>query len=151
MYVHLYSSVRRCRLTSPQELLRTFIKTRSRSGLPQGLVIQSEDPEVYPHIVITPPAYTKYELYCPCGHCDYDTPSLPPQSADVLTVPPRRDEGIVKAAYPWRDGEAECQPVPREAPSECSSDDDADLFGQPCRVFSPSLFRQIVSRVSRTL
>ena len=129
---------------SPQELLRAFITARSRSGLSQGLVIQSEEPEKYPSIVITPPPYAVCELYCPCGHCDYDTPSLPPQSSDHLKVPPRHDEGILKAAYPWQDGEMECPPVHREAPSEYSSDDDTDLFGQPCRVFSPSLFSQTV-------
>lgn len=134
---------------APQELLRTYITARSRWGLPQGLVIQSEQPEVYPHIVITPPAYTSFESYCLCGHCSYDKPSLPPQSACYLSVPPRRDEGIIKATYLWRDDEAECNPVLREAPGESSSSDRTDLFGQPIRVFNLSLFQQTVSIIER--
>ncbi|EKM59282.1 uncharacterized protein PHACADRAFT_169800, partial [Phanerochaete carnosa HHB-10118-sp] len=89
------------------------------------------------------------ESYCLCGHCSYDTPSLPPQSVDYLSVPPRRDEGIIKAVYLWREDEAECNPVLREAPRGSSSSDRTDLFEQPIRVFSLSHFRRTVDEAAR--
>lgn len=131
----------------PEELLRAHIMARSRWGLSQGLVIQSEQPAVCPHIVITPPMYSTFECYCPCGHCSYDTPSLPPQSVDHLMVPPRRDEGIVKAAYPWRQDQS--HPIVHPPDISPESFNKSDLFGQPRRVFSPSLFHHTVDKAAQ--
>lgn len=131
-----------------QELLRAFMRAKSRTELPQGLIIDSTHPELAPHIVITPPADHPYESYCSCGNCDRDWPYTPPQYTDSLVVPPPQQpltiyegldvpqeslEGAVLNIIPQTDDDSK--------PIDVNEDE------VPYRVFSHSLFAHSVSKV----
>lgn len=129
----IYSSL------SCQELLRAFMRVRSRTELPQGLILDSTVPELAPHIIISPPSDSPFEVYCPCGACDRDWPYVPPQHTDSLIVPGQQ---WYYSAHEEQDVSYDQIEIPTETShqlEESSNDIDAP------HVFSHSWFRQYVS------
>ena len=127
-------------LISVLQLLRAFnVGERSRMGLPKGIIIQSNDPEVVPHIVISPPSQSPFEMYCACGHCDFDTPCVPPQSTEYLTLPLRLDGFVrVEGMPPNADIKSSQKTVRIEVQEDLT----------PPRVFNRKIFEHIVSIVA---
>ena len=133
-----------------QELLRAFMRARSRTELPQGLILDSTVPELAPHIVISPPSDQPFESYCSCGSCDRDWPYIPQQHSDALVVP------IQQWGHSANEGlDVPCDPL--ESPPEYVQYNDAtqsnagvsDIEEASYRVFSHSWFRYSV-RLSLT-
>lgn len=124
-------------------LLNSLMMERSKTGLPQGLVLQSNDPETIPHIVISPPSHNAFEMYCRCGRCDFDTPQLPPQFPGRLAVPDRLDSLSYLEELPLV--------VDMESWLEACEWTGAGAGVDAPRVFNPTLFQEDVRRLTGKL
>ncbi|KIP12774.1 hypothetical protein PHLGIDRAFT_32674 [Phlebiopsis gigantea 11061_1 CR5-6] len=130
-----------------KEFLRAFMREKSRTALPQGLILDSTVPELAPHIVISPPADHPFESYCSCGSCDRDWPHTPPQYTDGLVVP------LQQWAHSANEGlDVPCDPLePSTVHTQCNdaTQSSAGIIEAPYRVFSHSWFRHSVEAAAQ--
>lgn len=128
---HVYSG--RTRLTLPiQDLFRALSMDR------RNLILDSEDPDIAPHIVVTPPPFHPYDYYVVAYNQVY------PQYSHRLVVPPPIGIWEGKASmHPLR-GDMSTREVqdPNLSLAQDISDD------EPERVFSRSKFERQVCLIT---
>lgn len=127
------------------------MREKSRYQLPRGLILDSTVPELAPHIVISPPSDTPFEVYCPCGSCDRNWPYTPPQHEFSLVVPQACWNTPASAAVE----EQELFTQAQEAESmECSAKLNNHVpydAKSPPRVFNIQRFQYLVSTLIQQL